>query len=216
MVKLILKIMKSIKLLILLVVVATVSCDEFVETDNDVFAYYHLLYLSIKDASGNDLVKGIGLESWRGETEEEATGGIVMPDLYTLEYIFPNHWQSQSFGHYSRFSFINGKVFKEANPELKHDDYDLLQFYVYTHSVHYGYGIVVKVPFAEKVTFKLKCPYIFGNDTEHEIVTWWKRSEKSSNAALCYRIELGGKEFTKITYSPNEDISCATVIWEDK
>jgi len=210
--------MKSIKLMILLAVVAALSCSKTDETD-DIFAYNYFLYLSFMDASGNDLVKGIGLDTYY-VTEEDTIGGYVKTDLYTLKVDFPNYWQSISAAYNTVLSLTEGKVFREVYPESKDNDYDLLSFYVYSHRVYYGYGVIVRVPFAEKITFKLKCPYIFGDDEEHEIVTWWKQKTKknkgSPDSVLCYRIELGGKEFTKITHGTNEDISLATVVWESK
>ena len=211
--------MKSIKLMVLLAVVVAVSCKKNDETYNIGYReYQYYLYLSFQNASGNDLVKGIGFQPYGNYTEDESNGGIVKSDLYTLEVIFPNHWQSKSFGH--GFSFVKGKALKEAYPELKYGNYDYLSFMVSGFAVQYGYGIVVRIPFAEKITFKLKCSYIFGDEVEHEMVTWWKEKNKEEEerypAALCYRIELGGKEFTEIDYSNDEYVSMATVVWENK
>ena len=211
--------MKSIKLMVLLAVVVAVSCKKNDETYNVEYReYFYSLYLSFQDAAGNDLVKGIGFQSFGNDTEDESDRGAVKSDLYTSEVVFPNHWQSQSLRH-REVHFVKGKALKKAYPALKYSDYDYLSFMVYGLAVQYYYGIVVRVPFAEKITFKLKCPYIFGDEVEHELVTWWKektKEEERYSIALCYRIELGGKEFTEINYSDDGYVSMATVVWESK
>ena len=209
--------MKSIKLMVLLVVLVVVSCKKNDKADDiEYIEYSYSLYLSFQDASGNDLVKGIGFQPYGNYTEEESNGGNVKSDLYTLEVVFPYHWQSLSL--HSWFSFVKGKALKEAYPELKYGDYDCLSFQVSGLAVQYPYGVIIRVPFAEKITFKLKCPYIFGDEAEHELVTWWKKKNKEERrpAALCYRIELGGREFTEINYSNDKYVSMATVVWESK
>lgn len=47
----------------------------------------------------------------------------------------------------------------------------------------------------------MSCPYIYGNEEEHEIVTYWKLIDVDSRPVgynkdlrYCYRIEYDGKE----------------------
>ena len=202
--------MKSIKLMILLAVVAVVSCNKSDETDEpntDVYYNYYALYLSFQDASGNDLVKGIF------GTAEEPTNEQV---LFTA--VFPTHWQTRQNTNMWVY-FIGSERFKERFPELKNNKYDHLLFTAHANRVYYDYGVVVKLPFAEVVTFKLKSPYIFGDGVEHEIVTYWEQATTKSeygviNVTLCYRIEFSDKEITEITYVDNSYYSVATIVWE--
>ena len=67
-------------------------------------------------------------------------------------------------------------------------------------------------PIEKKVTLKLKCSYLFGDDEVHDIVTWWK-PQKGTRNSLCYRIEFGGKEYTDIDHVKTDLYhSIATVV----
>jgi len=131
----------------------------------------HDIFLSFQNVSGNDLVKGMNFSGYMTDP-----GGFVKDELYTLEYVLP-HFQSD------RMSLLKGKSFSKIFPELN-GNYDYLYF-----AINNG---------DEKITIKLTCTHVFGDDTVHEIVTWWKKTERLG--ALCYRIEFGGKEYNKISY----------------
>ena len=52
-----------------------------------------------------------------------------------------------------------------------------------------------------KLTYKIRCPYVFGDNKEHEFVTYWDLNPHITEVlglayASCYRIEYEGKEFT--------------------
>jgi len=53
---------------------------------------------------------------------------------------------------------------------------------------------------ADKLVYQFTCPYVFGDDVEHTIVSYWKRSE--SGQMSCYRVELDGKEFSVTNEDP--------------
>ena len=163
------------------------------------------LLLSFQDKSGNDLVKGIGFWSnyWLAfnpvdstrlvytgtEGGETDAWGVVNSELYTLEYAFNGipydkniladyDWEKPPLG------FRRGKPFSKKYPELN-GNYDYLFFNTVSRT--------------GKITFKLSCPYLFGDDAVHDIDTWWKY-EEDIEFPICYRIEFGGKEITEITY----------------
>ena len=52
-------------------------------------------------------------------------------------------------------------------------------------------------PALNKITFKLKCPYIFEDNSIHEIVTYWAPESKNSRNHVCYSIEYDGKDITE-------------------
>jgi hypothetical protein len=47
-------------------------------------------------------------------------------------------------------------------------------------------------------THKLTCSYVFGDNKEHTIVTYWQLHDIKANVKTCYRIEVDGKEFPVI------------------
>jgi len=139
------------------------------------------LWLSFQDVSGNDLVEGIkfwGFDYGGGSGFMVGPGGMVENELYVLEHVYPGHNTIRSL-HLNK-----GKPFSKVFPELN-GKYDYLHFHSWPN-------------YFEKIIIKLTCPYVFGDDTVHEIVTWWKKTERLG--ALCHRIEFGDNEITEITY----------------
>ena len=186
--------------------------------------YQHHLILSFQDASGNDLVKGIGFDVWQpGEIYitgvEDDSGGEIKRELYTLEIEFedevPNVWKP------APASLINGfpayiltervpvmglcKGWSDYNHVELNGNYDYLSFGTQSYKD-------MDIPFAEKITFKLTCPYLFSDNEAHEIVTWWKLyiEETGVQNTICYRVEFGGKEFI----TNNKVFSVATVVFD--
>ena len=179
--------------------------------------YHHSLWLSFQDDSGNDLMKGIGFDTWSSEVAglvtggEDDYGGPVKSELFTLEYVFedgiPNVWDSwvDHMGvlheYYPTMTLQKDRAYEEWMQDLIAGsfDYNYLRFdtqsrkYVgVPEALLYGSSISI-CDFAEKIIFRLTCPYIFGNDKAHDIITWW--SPLGENLAVCYSVEYGGKEF---------------------
>ena len=161
------------------------------------------LLLSFQNASGNDLVKGIGfwVDGSNGITitgRKNDAWGRVKEKLYTMS-IYEDSYDD----YYScPLGLRKGKPFLKKYPELN-GNYDYLYFQAISMNINEEHL------FNEKATFQLSCPYIFGDNEVHNIVTWWK-PEKIADAWLehrfyelapsCYRIEIDGKEITEITY----------------
>jgi hypothetical protein len=187
--------MKTLKIsgLLVLVIMNFTSCDLFFGHHEPEFFTYNL-GLSFQDASGNDLVKGIGLEWWMDSTfipEEQAQSGIVKYDLYVLDIIISEpckNWDSKIY---------NTPGSDVIRPGLVMDRYN--------NGYHYlenDFRLPVKDCPEEKIlTYKLKCPYVFGDEAVYEFVTYWD-IPKSNYAhtrerfAKCCRIEFGGNEIT--------------------
>ena len=199
--------MKSLKIITLLIVVAATLCNCSVNNKNgpavnihDSF-YYHLLLLSFQDASGTDLIKGIEFDRL------QLYAGTVRSD-YTLNAVYPDGITNPV--PYYTIDNNEGILFE--------DDKDHLSFASTSYKVRYdSRGIEIKEPFVEKIIYKLRCPYIFGDDETHEIVTWWEAKTEYDYGkleyALCCRIEFNGKVFTEIKYISNNNISVTTLIW---
>jgi len=213
------------------------DCAKEASPDGGFMPFYdHSLLLSFRDISGNDLVKGIGYDPenkkpgetvlWKYGTDEymivksEDLGGIVQPDLYTLEYIFPdgipNPWKPPPgiiiFGFMAvgsnenvpQLSLQTGLSFFPTATSAVNMDYD----YLYFSNGSYRAGYLIRdCEFPEKIIIRFTCPYLFGDNEAHDIVTWWKKDATGSLRAECYRIEFEGKEFTDITLTPLHQIS---------
>ena len=208
---------------------ATTSCNN---ADNELLLnsqppeYIHCLYLSFLDTSGNDLIKGIGYDWFQPEgdesgeiaSREKERGGLVKPDLYTLDVVFPdgieNPWYPKP---------QPGVILEPRTPYMgvwkrtsDHPPYDPKGYYL-TFSTSSYREFVFQQPFAEKITFRVKCPYVFGDDATHDIVTWWVHERQDyALGTKCYRVEFDGKEYTQITYEYGDQMSLATVVLESR
>lgn len=130
---------------------------------------------------GNDLVKGIEVDSGSSRAH---FGPEIKPELYTLKIICP------------------GLCMNIYNPQpyiqVERSDINYLVFVVYIINND-------ECPYANTLTYKLNCPYIFGDDAVHELVTYWKEGNKPTKSCICYRIELDGKESVEeIEYKRNQ------------
>ena len=205
-----------------------IPCSEVVIETGDIYLYEgmflplgpsscsHELLLSFRDASGNDLVKGI--EFWGnnypslsydvpgGDTHAK---GIVKRELHTLDYIYEDNYVEPFYPHsfFRPMGLRKGEPFSEKYTEMN-SNYD----YLYFQSYAYGDGVIMgedmppnfkPATYAKKITFRLTCSYLFGDDEAHDIVTWWKPiydTEKGARSPICYSIEFDGKEITEISY----------------
>jgi len=204
--------MKKFNVLASLAFIIMYGCNK----DKYTMPYDYFLYLSILDASGNNLAKGIDCYVWDSEEGKRSElvsndGGVVKPDLYTLEVVFPEPCMDT----YHPQPLPGVYSYDEHVPELAvhkiDDDYFL---YLRTNS-NYEESACSKP--AEMLIFKLKCSYIFDDDVVHEIVTYWKEGNKPTHSRLCYRIELDGKETTEeIVYEYHNQTSRATIILKSR
>jgi hypothetical protein len=187
--------MKTLKILGLyaLVIMNFTSCDFlFGHREPDIVVYQ--LNLSFQDASGNDLVKGIGLTDLCCPTnipEEQAQSGTVKDSLFTLDIILSepcNNWDNEIYNAPARPGFIPDVNRPKLGMERYNNSYYLttrLSFFVNA------------CPEEKKLTYKLKCPYVFGDDALHEFVTHWDIPKNSmATYAKCNRIEFEGNEIT--------------------
>jgi len=139
------------------------------------------LGLNFQDGAGNDLVEGIGLEEW----------GHVIPDLYVLDIILSEpceNWDNEVYNTPARPGFRPTAYRPQFVMQRYTDDCYLTN----------RFGVPVGDCPEEKIlTYKLKVPYVFGDEAVHEIVTYWDIPKKKSDYAYyakCNRIEFEGKE----------------------
>ena len=180
--------MKAITKLMVLLTLAMIfiSC-----MDRDVLPPHinRNVFLSFQDVSGNDLVSGIECNYFNNDPFY----GEIKKELIDL-YIFYD-------GIYLLSGWATGHNTVSINK--KHDNYCYVGLH-FNHGKHY--------PFINKVVYRLRCFYIFGDNNLHEIITYWK-SEKEMINHICYRIEFEGKEYTQINYDEYK-FSVATIVLE--
>lgn len=188
--------MKTLKILGLfaLVIMSFSSCDliHFGAPPPETVDYN--LRLSFQDASGNDLVKGIGLDVWMDSIlnfEEQAQAGIVLEDsLYTLDIIVSEpckNWDNKIY---------NAPGCDAIRPVLVMFRYNNNYCYL----GNYFSVPVNDCPEEKILNYQLKCPYVFGDEAVHEFVTYWDipkaKSSTNSHYAKCNRVEFDGNEIT--------------------
>lgn len=206
--------MKTLKLigLLTLVIMDFSSCDKIFDRHEPEFVVYNL-GLSLRDASGNDLVKGIGLGEWvpGNIPEEQAQSGSVKDDLYVLDIIVSEpcwNWDNNIYNTPARPGF---------EPDINRPKLVMSKYNVYCYLTNDFSVPVNDCPEEKKLTYKLKCPYVFGDEAVHEFVTYWD-IPKSNYAhtferfAKCNRIEFEGNEITPTPIDKNEQSYAATII----
>jgi len=156
----------------LLLILCSNSCK------NSKSPWYYSLMISIQDASGNDLIKGIAYYP----NPENILVGIVKPDVYTLNVSEPCCIKVKS-----------------------------LPLRIYENNYFIGYYDGFSDP-TEVITFSMICSYIFKNDEEYEIITYWSPVSKKRQRMKCYRIDFDGKEYIPTLSNDYDSFSVATII----
>ena len=149
-------------------------------------------YFSFQNISGNDLVKGIELDAWWPENVpvEELNTGRVKDSIFTLDIIVSDPCDNRD----------------NNRPEL---------YYFKRDNGYYNLSSIYRIPkndcpIIKKLTYKLQCPYLFGDDEIHEFVTYWDIKDKRNKDlwAKCYRIEFEDRVIKEITLNGDQ----ATII----
>jgi len=159
---------------------------------NDYQPRQYILFLGVQDADGDDLVKGVeGIK-----TSFTPWGPEIKSDLYTFEIIYPDPCMDVYYNHYhsGEVGFIPDDIGQHPPIQVvKLDDRYSLIFDVKTNNYE-----CCPCPFANSLTFKLSCPYIFGDDIVHEIITYWREAvvDPYRQRIFCDRIVLDGKDYS--------------------
>lgn len=203
--------MKKLKILGLLVLLTATltSCDLLFGHHEPEFVVYNL-GLSFQDTSGNDLVKGIGLEWWLDSTfisEGQAQSGIVKYDLYVLDIIISEPCKNW-----------DNKIYNTPGSDVHRPKLGMERYNNGYHYLDNDFGVPVNDCPVEKIlTYKLKCPYVFGDEAVHEFVTYWDipkiKSSSQEYFAKCCRIEYEGKE---IIPAPGDELTYVATITLNK
>ncbi len=180
-------------LLAILVLGSFSSCDLISKDHEPDFTIYQL-DLSFRDVSGKDMVKGIGLEEWCCPTtipEEQAQSGTVKHELYELNILASKSCEDEMAALPGRYHYIPNEV----GPVIGMSKFDGYSFL----TTDYGFPLV-NCPNEKILTYKLKCPYVFGDEAEHEFITYWEipKIKNDESFAKCTRVEFEGEIFTPI------------------
>ena len=157
-----------------------------------------------QDTEGNNLAEGIDLKDWipSNEPQEQATGGEVAD--YKLDIILSK--QSDKYDNENYHIIGLGAA--------EYDDYSpVLMYQRNNDKIFLGTRFGVYMDYVEpqeKLTYKITCPHIFGDNEIHVITTYWKQElgEIISHTYYpeCYMVEFDGKAITDIGYDLEEKI----------
>lgn len=161
--------MKVFRIVVLLVLsaIGLSSCNWLFGHEEPEYDYVvYNLAIGFRDASGKDLVEGIGLKESQWENVD--TG------LYELEVL--------------RSGFPVA-----ISPRLRMECYDANYYF----SINFLWAVDADTN-EEQLTYRLKCPYVFGDDAVHELIAHWNipKEKIASNEYFghCVRIEFEGSE----------------------
>lgn len=178
--------MKELKKIswLMMVVICLSSCNLFYRDCIPEIDSY-MIALCFQDALGNNVSEGIGTEEPGIEASGKSSNeGTVDPDLYSLEVVLQNYIDGETKPGPDAYPQIN------SLGTIKHDKLG-------TCLINY-FSRFRENNNVRKLTYKLKCPYIFGDKETHEIVTYWELSENIY--AKCYLIEFEGQEIIPQTF----------------
>ena len=153
-----------------------ISCgekDENLCCMND--SYQYLLWLGFHDTSGNDLLEGTESIWHDGKS-------TTKPEYYTLDILYA---KGNANSEYPRIYLFEGWLPSPDISNLVYSKYLMLE----------AVGERETSNFSEKIIFRLTCPYLFGDNETHDIVTLWKL-EKNDRHPKCYLVEFDNKEFS--------------------
>lgn len=168
--------MKTIKtaLIIAIVALATVGCNKSALNSDDIniadielgydaahprFSY--LLCVGFLDSKGNDLTAPLAVEQSKEEGKD--WNGPADPARYNLNIILSNGVQSDS-ENLDSFTMYN---FFARVPEFEkqYGRYDG-HYFLFNHYFDYFEP-------ESCLTYQITCPTVFGDNSVHELVTWW-------------------------------------------
>jgi hypothetical protein len=190
--------MKKLKMIGLLALMLNFSsCNLLSSHDEPEFVSYNL-HLNFQDGSGNDLVKGIELNT---------SSGSVKDSLFTLDIIVSEpckNWDNKIYNTPARPGF---------EPDVNRPKLGMAKSNSYCYLTSAFQLPVNDCPEEKMLTYKLKCPHVFGDDAIHEFVTYWDiPKDKINNSAKCNRIEFEGNDIAPTPVDKYEQSYTATLI----
>ena len=230
--------MKTIKQSVLLVasMIIMSACDGLgsLPVDDWTPSWHYDLYINFRGVDGNDLVAPLGEERYQSSSREKTHwGGEINPDRYGLDIIIPNppSWWDNAIYNTREYPGFIPAVHNPRLETFKYDDnhnnttycpgpasedgdgyyYLITRFSLLVHREWYKDGECVdkeETKLQEYLTYRFKCPMIFGDEEIHELKACWKYTPESENMLKyrprypeCVRIEFGGKDHSTVMHS---------------
>jgi hypothetical protein len=166
---------------------------------------FYDLEIGFRNAAGTDLVKGIpnSASEWTGVDSHEG-GAFATVDHAAYECGEPDMDVKQPKPDPT---FISGYTWKIGLSRF--DGYQCLSF---------GEVSSQGLDPVGRMTHKLTCRHIFGDDEQHTIVSYWKPREDSNESWIlpdgtsaendCYRVTVDGVEFTAVRKTAGYGVYC--------
>lgn len=192
--------MKHYSLIVTLFTVITLSsCNEIIDDivaathhdDMTHLTYYdYNLSISFRDSTGKDLVKGMGLEEL--ENKSRTTPDYINTDLFRLNIKLSSAKKNTTVMRLDLLQYDN-------NVSLFLNEYDDSKYEFVSHRLQQE---LQDYDFQDSMTYELTCPYIFGDEKQHMIKTWWTKSADDITKvyndthynAQCTRITIDGRD----------------------
>ena len=170
----------------------------------------HSLHLIFQDAFGNDLVKEF--INYYGNDIITFSDWIIGEKVTVEKKNYDINVRSDSYIAKIEcalvFVFEEERIIRNPWINIPTETYIPDSRYLETGQAIWGssntsYNLFLSTPsspLVEKIIFRLICPYIFGDNEAHDIVTWWELLDFVCNEVVysspsCYRMEFDGKEF---------------------
>lgn len=144
--------------------------------------------LNFKNSTGEDLIKGIGLDNWQGTSEAEAISGDVKNEEYSLNINI----------QYSPNKFPESHDIGSSTLSMQQDKAGDCWLINKCRTI---YGLSKGVVLA---TYKLVLPHVFGDKKEHKITVYWEFPFKENNTANKYEEIERWSKCTKVLFDEHE------------
>lgn len=173
---------------------ALTACDWFspVIPMGNKYSYY--LHISFTDREGNELAAPLAAEVYKTDASK-AWRGEINPEKYTLDLTLS---KPEIVPDNIGFSFTMSKFSDQHVMEIPNADGTYGpdgKWYLNFR----GYVMDSGVTHHDYLKYKFSCPVIFGDNSAHEIISYWAAGIQGSNIEYfptCTKVVIDGKEMT--------------------
>ena len=154
--------------------------------------YSYFLHLSFTDQDGNELAAPLAAEVYKTDASS-AWRGEINPEKYKIEMAVSNQdLSADNIG----VSFTMSKFSDEHVMETPNSDGTYGPDGKWYLNLR-GFVMDSGVTYHEYLKYRLTCPVVFGDNAEHEIISYWTTGVKGSNIEYfpaCTKVVIDGKE----------------------
>lgn len=175
---------------------ALTGCDWFSPVIPMGNKYSYFLHISFTDREGNELAAPLAAEVYKSDASS-AWRGEINPENYTLDLTLSKpEIVSDNIGvSFTMTKFSDEHVMETPNSDGTYgpDGKWYLNFR--------GYVMDSGVTHHDFLQYKFTCPVVFGDNSAHEIISYWTAGIQSSNIEYfpaCTKVVIDGKEMTPV------------------